>query len=121
MTAVESMEAILEEARRLGQALVQHERFQRLRQAEQAVRNDPEARQLSHDLNAQMQKVSDLEARMAPIEPEDKRRLQELREKVHGNGALQELARAQADYLELMARVNEVIQKELGIEKPQLK
>jgi len=118
---VEPLDEVLEQARRLGEVLGRHERFRRLRQAEEAVRQDAEARQLSQELNEQMEKIADLEARMAPIEPEDKRRLQELRDKARLHPVLQELAHAQADYLEMMARVNETIQEQLGIEKPQLK
>jgi cell fate (sporulation/competence/biofilm development) regulator YlbF (YheA/YmcA/DUF963 family) len=121
---MDATEEILDLARRLGQALARHERFARLRDAEAAVRKDADAPQLSHELNEQMIKIARLEDQMKPIEPADKHLLQELRDKVYSNAALQDLARANADYMEIMSQVNNIIQKELAgkadaEEKPQ--
>ncbi len=106
-------EQVLDHARRLAKALATHPRFEALREAENTVRASEEARKLSDDLNAQMEKIADLEARTQPIEPEDKERLEQLREKVHASEPLQNLARTQADYLDLMERVNRIIREGL--------
>jgi len=113
------MEEVLDQARGLADALAAHPRFQGLREAENAVRASEEARKLSDDLNKQMEKVADLEERRQPIEPEDKVLLEQLREKVHANKLLQDLARAQADYLELMEQVNRIVREGLTAEDAQ--
>ena len=109
-------EQVLDQARRLAEVLAAHPRFQGLREAENAVRASEDARKISDDLNAQMEKIADLETRAQPIEPEDKVLLEQLREKVHANELLQDLARVQADYLELMEQVNRIIREGLTAE-----
>jgi len=108
------MEEIVRLARELGRNIARHERFLSLREAEKAVEEDGETRELLRRAQEQREKVARLEAEGKPVEPEDKRALQRLNEAVRDNAKLQHLARAQADYMELMNRVNAAIRAELG-------
>ena len=110
------MKEIIQLAGRLGALIAGHERFLRLRRVENAVQADAEAREALDKLEQQRQKVAELEANLKPVEPEDKRELERLAGAVRSCGKLQELLRAQADYLELMRKVNEAIRAHLGVE-----
>jgi cell fate (sporulation/competence/biofilm development) regulator YlbF (YheA/YmcA/DUF963 family) len=111
------MEEILRLAADLGERIAQHDRFKQLRAAEDAVSDESESRDKVRALDRQRAKVAELEAGGRPVEPEDKRELQRLAEAVHSDARLQALAKAQADYMELMNRVNETIRKKMESSK----
>jgi cell fate (sporulation/competence/biofilm development) regulator YlbF (YheA/YmcA/DUF963 family) len=108
-----SMDRVMELARRLGREIRQHGRFARLVAAETAVRANDEAKELFRLLEEQSRKIAELQNANRPIEPGDKQKLQELREKAHANALLQEVARAEADYMEMMTRINQAVHGEL--------
>jgi len=107
------MEKALAAAAELGRQIAQDEAFQRLRAAEGAVQADAAAQKVLDDFERQRGKIESLERARKPVEPEDKREMIRLSDAVHGNPKLQELVRAQADYMEMMNRVNKAIQKAL--------
>ncbi len=111
------MNDVLELARRLGQEIRQHERYRLLRVAEEKVMADPEATKIQDDLERQIHKMRDLEAQMKPIEVADKRELARLQQLARSSPALQELLKVQADYFEMMNKVNSAILVELSPEK----
>ncbi len=107
------MQELLRKASELGKRIAQHERFVHLRQAEDMAGESTEAGKLLRAFEEQQRKIARLEAEKKPIEPEDKRELQHLHEQVRSTPALQDLARAQADYMEMMNRVNAAIRREM--------
>ena len=107
------MDEIVNLASNLGGLISQHERFKKLRATEDAVNADEETRDLVRALDEQRAKIAELEAKQQPVEPEDKHELRRCTEAVHANPKLQDLARAQADYMELMNRVNQAIREKL--------
>jgi len=113
------MDDLLRLAAQLGRTIAAHERFQTLRRAEDAVAADAATRALLLQRETQMRKIARLEKEQKPVEPEDKHEMLRLNEAVHDNAALQTLARAQADYVEMMRRINDAIQGELAPPAPQ--
>ena len=107
------MDDILRLASDLGERIANHERFQKLRTAESAVQADKVAQDLVTSADEQRRKVAELEASQQPVEPEDKHELIRLEEAIRGNENLQGLARAQADFMELMNKVNRAIREKL--------
>jgi len=107
------MEEIVEIAKKLGQAIASNQRFKNLKEAEKAVENDDEAQKLTDELDKQSRKIRDLEVEMRPVEPEDKRKLQQLQSDIAANESLRTFAKAQADYAEIMSKVNQAIQEAL--------
>ena len=105
---------IVELARRLGERIRESERFKAFNAAEEAADQDEEARELRRQLEEQSLKIARLETERQPVEPEDKRALQNLRARAHANARLQELARAQADYMQLMKQVNDALYEVLN-------
>jgi cell fate (sporulation/competence/biofilm development) regulator YlbF (YheA/YmcA/DUF963 family) len=108
------VEEILAAASALGRKIAQQAAFRRLRPAEEAVRSDPALKKLLEDFDRQRRKIEDLESSQRPVEPEDKHEMIRLSDAVHDSPKLQDLVRAQADFLELMSKVNNAIQQELG-------
>jgi cell fate (sporulation/competence/biofilm development) regulator YlbF (YheA/YmcA/DUF963 family) len=107
------MEKALAAAAELGRQIAQDDVFRRLRTAEDAVQADAAAQKILDDFERQRRKIESLENARKSVEPEDKREMVRLADAVHGDPKLQELVRAQADYMELMNRVNKTIQQEL--------
>ncbi len=108
------MEEILAGAAELGRRIAASDVFARLRRSESAIQADEAARKLLNDFQAQRLRVDELESSGKPVEVEDKHRIRDLADAVHSHPKLQELLRAQADYLEMMGRVNRTIQGELS-------
>jgi len=108
------MEKVLELAKRLGQEIRAHERHRLLRETEKKVLTDAEAGRIQDDLEKQLLKIRDLERQRKPIEVADKRELLRLQDLARANPRLQELLKVQADYFEMMDKVNSTILGELS-------
>jgi len=107
--ADESMDAVLEQARRLGQRIRQHPYYRRLREADARVREDKEAAKALEAYNQAATAIQTKEQKGDPIEVEEKRNLEALRDAVASNEAIKAFSQAQADYADLMRRMNETI------------
>jgi cell fate (sporulation/competence/biofilm development) regulator YlbF (YheA/YmcA/DUF963 family) len=103
------MDTILELAQKLGDAIRNDTRYARLKEAEKKVEADAEAGKLLQDFQAQTEKIMALERKAAPVEPEDKRRMRDLHEKVAAHPLIKEMAKARVEYADLMARVNKAL------------
>ncbi len=110
------MDEILKLAGRLGRAIGASPQFTALKECELKARADKNIQEVTAAYEAQLRKIAQLEQEQAPIEPEEKKNLLDLRERVHAMPYLQELLRVQADYTELMDKVNRQIGAELQIE-----
>jgi len=108
------MEQVLQLAEQLGAAIAGHERHKALEEAEKAVENDERAKELTEQLRSQGEKIAKLEQEMKPIEPDDKRKLQELQVEIASHQTLKDFSKAQADYAEMMSKVNQKIQEALS-------
>ena len=103
------MKDILAKADELGKMIAASDRFKEFEAARKETAGDAALQQDMKALNEMSQKIGKLQADGKPIEPEDKRRLRELQEKVTGHPKIQRLARTEADFSELMNRVNRSI------------
>jgi len=110
------MDRVIALAKKLGSTIGETDRFKRLREAEKALEEDEGSRKLLADLEALQHELAEKQVDGKPIEPEEKHRLADLQASVHGSEALQNLAKAQADYMELMNQVNRTLRGELGVE-----
>jgi len=105
---------LLEQARRLGQAIAGHPHVRAYFAAQADVDRDPAAQQLLAAYTEQARRIRDLERQMKPVEVADKRKLAECEQKLAGNPALKALLRAQADYVALMNQVNRAMEEPLA-------
>ena len=111
------MEEILEIASKLGAAIANHNRYKIFKEAEEQLKEDDEARGISEELENQSRKVHELEKNLKPVEVEDKKRLQQLKEEIASNQSIQHFLKVQTDYVELMTKANKCIVAELVTEK----
>jgi cell fate (sporulation/competence/biofilm development) regulator YlbF (YheA/YmcA/DUF963 family) len=107
------MEEIIKKALDLGQSLAASERFTLLRAAEDAVEKDADTCKVLDAANAHRDHLTKMVADQKPIEPADKHEMERLSTAVSSNEKLQALAQAQADYMEMMNKVNEAIRGSL--------
>lgn len=103
------MDEVLELAAKLSHAIAQSNRFNDLRQAEALVMSDVESVERVRKRDELIAKLSEKERNGQPIEPEEKRELMALDEAVRTNPLLADLSKAQADFQEMLNRVNALI------------
>ena len=100
---------IIAEARKLGKLIVQTESSKAFLANRELLEADKQAQEIVEDYQRQAQKIGELERGGKPIEPEDKHKLTELQQKVASNETLKSWMKAQADFSEMMSKVNKAI------------
>ena len=106
---VDNLEEILNLAATLGRAIRRHTRYAGLREADNRVRADKAATEALDAYNRTAADFTRKERSGQPIEVEEKRRLERLRQVVASNDTIKSFMRAHADFAELMRRMNETI------------
>ncbi len=108
------MEDIIADAAALGKKIAAHPRMKAYITAAKAVNADPAAIDTLKTYQETIEKLRQLEMSGRPIEVDDKHRLAECESKVAGNDLLKSMMQAQADYMELMHRINTAIDEAAG-------
>ncbi len=103
------IEDLLAKARTLGEALAAHPSVQAYYATQRAMRADQAAQGLLQAYQTHTTRMHELEAGRQPVEVADKQKLRELEAQMAGNAALKALMRAQADYIDVMNRVNQAM------------
>lgn len=103
------MEDIIADARALGKKIAANPRTVSFMNAARAVESDSEAQKVLRAYQEQAVKIQELQNSGKPIEPEDKRKLQDCEGAIAANEKIKEMMKAQADYLEMMHRINGAI------------
>ena len=103
------MDDIIADARALGKKIAEHPRMKEFVTAARAVAQDTEAQETLKTYQRQAEKIHSLEASGKPIEVADKHALADCESKVAGNDLLKKMMKTQADYLEMMQRINGAI------------
>ncbi|HEY3242455.1 MAG TPA: YlbF family regulator [Phycisphaerae bacterium] len=104
------MDPILDVARDLGKRLAEHPKVKAYLEANEAVAASASTRQILTDYESQARKIEELTAANQPVEPEDKRKLADLEQKMASDPLMKTLLKAQADYVGLMRQVQAAIQ-----------
>ncbi len=113
------MKDALAKAEELGKLIASSDRFKAVEAARSDVEADQPLQANLKELRELSRKTVQLEKDIKPIEPKDKHRLKELQVKVTGNPKLQKLARVEADFTELMNRVNRTIYTQFAKQTPE--
>ncbi len=103
------MEDIIADARALGKKIADHPRTRAFMTAARAVAENQEAQAIMKRLQEQAEKIHNLEQSGKPIEVADKRALANAQGDAAGHGLLKQMMKTQADYLEMMQRINAAI------------
>jgi cell fate (sporulation/competence/biofilm development) regulator YlbF (YheA/YmcA/DUF963 family) len=104
-----NFDEVLSLARQLGEAISRHPRYVKLREADERVRGDKSATDALDAYNKAAEELSRKERSGRPIEVEDKRRLRSLQESVAANETVKAFMVSQADYAEMMRKMNDAI------------
>jgi cell fate (sporulation/competence/biofilm development) regulator YlbF (YheA/YmcA/DUF963 family) len=110
-------EEVLKLAAQLGEAIRRHQRYVKLRETDERVRSDKSATDALEAYNKAAEDIARKERSGQPVEVEDKRRLRSLQETVAGNASVKAFMAAQADYAELMSKMNDAIYQAIAGEK----
>jgi len=105
----QSADRITSKAVELGRLIAASPAGQALLKARRELQADEQAQKMLEDYHKQMQKIAQLEKEAKPIEPEDKRMLVELQQKVASHSSLKLWLKAQADFSQLMHQMNQAI------------
>jgi cell fate (sporulation/competence/biofilm development) regulator YlbF (YheA/YmcA/DUF963 family) len=108
------MDDVLTKADELARAIRASDRYRTLRKVETELDGDEETEALTREFEEARNAIAEKERAGRPVEVEDKRRLAAVQERVGASANLQRLLRAQADFYEMMNRVNGTIQSVLG-------
>ncbi len=103
------LDPILAQARELGKKIAEHPRSKDFLAAAKAVAEDKEAQSIMRTYQEAVSKVRTLESQGKPIEPDDKRHAADAERAAAANEKLKNMMRYQADYMELMHRINAAI------------
>ncbi len=103
------MDDIITHARELGKKIAAHERTRAFMASARAVAEDKEAQSILGEYQQAVHRVQQLEASGKPIEVDDKRALAQREAALAGNEKLKAMMKHQADYLEMMHRINQAI------------
>jgi len=107
--ADESIDEILDHATALGRKIQAHRYYQQLREADAAIREDNDATQALEAYNQAATAIQEKEHRGQPVEVEEKRNLDHLRDQVAASEPVKAFTAAQSNYADLMRRMNEAI------------
>lgn len=105
----ENLDEILKMATSLGEGIRRHPRYVALRAADNRVREDKAATDALEAYNQAAGEMARKERAGQPIEVEDKRKMEHLHQVVAANETVKSFVRAQADYAELMKKMNDAI------------
>jgi cell fate (sporulation/competence/biofilm development) regulator YlbF (YheA/YmcA/DUF963 family) len=105
----DNFDGILSLARQIGEAIRLHPRYVELKAADARVRADKNATSALDAYNRAAGEMARKERSGQPIEVADKRSFDQLKTAVVSNDAIKAFMKTQADYAELMRRMNEAI------------
>jgi cell fate (sporulation/competence/biofilm development) regulator YlbF (YheA/YmcA/DUF963 family) len=111
---MQDIQDLLARAAALGEAMAKHPRVQNFTTARQGVKADSAAQKLLEEHQSQLLRLQQLENQHQPIEVADKQKLKDIEMRMAANDALKRLLRAQADYIDLMNRVNQAMEAPLA-------
>jgi cell fate (sporulation/competence/biofilm development) regulator YlbF (YheA/YmcA/DUF963 family) len=103
------VENILKLADSLGEAIRDSAAFKRLKELEEKVSCDKEASELLKTFAEKSNELRHKEMHLQPVEVAEKRALVELQEKIQKHPAIMDMLRSQADYADIINKVNEHI------------
>lgn len=103
------MDAILKLADQLGKTIAQSKQAADYRAAREAMNAQPDAMELLKDFTRQFGKITELTQKQQPIEPEDKRKLNDLQSKLAAQETFKAFSAAQVEYTDMMRKVSQTL------------
>lgn len=110
---VKLMATVINYAEELADAIVESSEFQELKEKEEIMVGDDEAKSMLDDLNAKYQQVQMMQQNGQEISDEKKQELSMMEQKMKQNEKIAEFYEAQNHFNQLMNSVNQVITDKL--------
>lgn len=110
---------IIDAAEKLGAMLAGHPAVARYQQAQKAVAEDPDAGRLLQDFDRTLEKLGRQEQSGMPVTDAQRQQLEALQSRIVSHLKVKNLNLAQVEFVDLLRKVNQTIQKPLTPEKPQ--
>ncbi|MCC3143860.1 YlbF family regulator [Halanaerobium sp. Z-7514] len=107
------MATVINYAEELADAIVESSEFQELKEKEEIMVEDDEAKSMLDDLNAKYQQVQMMQQNGQEISDEQKQELSMMEQKMKQNEKIAEFYEAQNHFNQLMNSVNQVITDKL--------
>lgn len=112
-------QAIMDAAEKLGKMLMEHPAVARYQQAQKAVADDAEANRLLADFDKTLEKLGRQEQSGMPVTDAQRQQLEAMQSRIVSHLKVKNLNLAQVDFVDLLRKVNQTIQKPLTPERPQ--
>jgi cell fate (sporulation/competence/biofilm development) regulator YlbF (YheA/YmcA/DUF963 family) len=109
---------IIAEAEKLGQLVAQHPAIARYKQAQKAVADDPEAGRLLADFDRQLETLGRQEQSGMPVTDAQRMGLESLQGRIISHIKIKALNMAQVEFVDLLRKVTQTIQKPLADQPP---
>ena len=111
------MSEIIELATRLGKAIADSPQAAAMQTARKALESQGEVVKAMQEYNRQAQKIQQLSEHQKPIEPEDKKLLEDLHGKLISSDIFKNFQSAQVDFMDLMRQVSQAVHGPLEQQK----
>jgi cell fate (sporulation/competence/biofilm development) regulator YlbF (YheA/YmcA/DUF963 family) len=108
---------IMDEAEKLGMLVAQHPAIARYKQAQKAIADDAEATRLFAEFERELESLD--RQQMSGLPPTDAQRhkLESLQSRLASHIKIKALNMAQVDFIDLLRKVTQTIQKPLGADR----
>ncbi|MHC4985309.1 MAG: YlbF/YmcA family competence regulator [Planctomycetota bacterium] len=103
------MDEIVKLADQLGKAIADSQAVSKYRAAREAMHADADTSKLLQEFMAQSSKLHKLAQEQKPIEPEDKRTMNDLQAQVAAQDAFKTFSATQVEYIDIMRKVSQAI------------
>lgn len=113
------MATVMEYAEDLAEAIVDSQEFQELKDKEEVMVKDEDAKTMLDELNAKYQQAQMMQKNGQEMSDEQKQELQVMEQKMKKNDKISEFYEAQNHFNQLMNSVNQVITQKLQGEEEQ--
>ena len=109
---------LIAEAEKLGQLVAQHPAVARYKQAQGAVASDPEATRLLSDFDRQLESLARQEQAGMPVTDAQRMQLEAVQSRIVSHIKIKALNLAQVEFIDLLRKITQTIQKPLGAGAP---
>ena len=104
---------ILAEADKLGQLVAQHPAVERYKNAQKAVAEDPDANRTMAEFERSLESLARQEQSGMPVTDAQRQQLESLQTRIVSHLKIKNLNLAQVDFIDLLRKVNQTIQRPL--------
>lgn len=105
---------IMDEAEKLGRLVAQHTAVERYKHAQKAVAEDPDASRLLADFERNLAKLDQQAQAGLPVTDAQRDQLEAMQSKIVSHIKVKALNMAQVDFVDLLRRITQTIQKPLS-------